>query len=126
MSASKFRVMCVDDDLGFRRFLSSSLGEAFDYTFYSLGFECLSKCVDQTFDLILVDATLPDMMSEQLVEQLKAKPELSSTPIVIVSYKNSEKERKRFSQCGCDHFLSKVASPKDIRAILNHAISKAA
>ncbi|MVF12097.1 response regulator [Ketobacter sp. MCCC 1A13808] len=126
MQPQRFNILCVDDDLGFRRYLSKSLNEQYNIRFYALGFECLTQCQDWNFDLVMVDATLPDMVSEQLVEKLKAKPDLATTPVVIVSYKNSDKERARFAQCGSDHFLSKVASPQEIKALLSDAISKAA
>lgn len=126
MHSSKFKLLCVDDDLGFRRYLSKSLDDNFSIKYFSLGFECLAKCQNWDFDLILIDATLPDMVSEQLVEKLKSMPSLANVPVVIISYKDSEKERTRFTRCGCDHFLSKVASPQDIMTILSNAISKAA
>ncbi len=126
MTITKFNLLCVDDDLGFRRYLSKSLDDRFSVKYFALGFECLAKCTEWTFDLILIDATLPDMVSEQLVETLKLKPELANVPIVIISYKNSDNERKRFLKCGCDHFLSKVASPQEIRALLAGAIYDAA
>ncbi len=126
MQSSNFNILCVDDDLGFRRYLSKSLDERFNIKFYALGFECLAKCPESSFDLIMVDATLPDMISEQLVEKLKAMPNLQTVPVVIISYKDSEKERTRFSRCGCDHFLSKVASPQEIKSLLCNAISQAA
>ena len=121
-----FNILCVDDDLGFRRYLSKSLDSSFDVKFYALGFECLAKCQQWNYDLILIDATLPDMVSEQLVEKLKAMPEAASIPLIIISYKDSEKERARFAKCGCDHFLSKVASPQEIKAMLANAINEAA
>jgi CheY-like chemotaxis protein len=126
MESHKFNILCVDDDLGFRRYLSKSLDEQYQIKYYALGFECLAKCQEWHFDLILIDATLPDMVSEQLVEKLKAIPTVVNIPIIIISYKDSEKERTRFLKCGCDHFLSKVASPQDIKALLANVISKAA
>ena len=122
----QFNILCVDDDLGFRRYLTKSLDDNYHIKFYALGFECLAKCQEWNYDLILVDATLPDMVSEQLVEKLKAIPEVSTIPIVIVSYKDSEKERTRFAKCGCDRFLSKVASPQDIKLLLHNVINQAA
>ncbi|MAR89568.1 MAG: response regulator [Pseudomonadota bacterium] len=121
-----FKLLCVDDDLGFRRYLSKSLDDSFEIKFFALGFECLAKNQSWDYDLILIDATLPDMVSEQLVEKLKAMPELAEIPVIIISYKDSPKERARFARCGCDHFLSKVASPQDIKALLANAIIKAA
>ncbi|MEE2733630.1 MAG: response regulator [Pseudomonadota bacterium] len=122
----QFNILCVDDDLGFRRYLTKSLDDNYHIKFYALGFECLAKCQEWNYDLIMVDATLPDMVSEQLVEKLKAIPEVSTVPIVIVSYKDSEKERTRFAKCGCDRFLSKVASPQDIKLLLQDVINEAA
>ena len=126
MQINSYKLLCVDDDLGFRRYLSKSLDPQYQIKYYALGFECMAKCVDWDFDLVMVDATLPDMVSEHLVEKLRAIPELDGVPIVIVSYKDSDKERKRFARCGCDHFLSKVASPKEIQTLLAAVIHRAA
>ena len=126
MQPRRFNILCIDDDLGFRRYLSKSLNDQFDIRFYALGFECLTKCQEWNFDLVMVDATLPDMVAEHLVDKLKAKPELANIPVVIISYKNSDKERARFDKSGCDHFLSKVASPQEIKTLLTDAIGRAA
>ncbi|HVL00662.1 MAG TPA: response regulator [Dongiaceae bacterium] len=119
-------ILCVDDDLGFRRYLRQSLDPRFQIRYFALGFECLTRLQDTHFDLILVDATLPDMPSDQLVDKLKAMPNLSQTPVIIVSYKDSEQERKRFARCQCDGFLSKVASPAEITERLGKALHRAA
>ena len=125
MTASSFSILCVDDDLGFRRYLRQSLDDKFQIKFFALGFECLTRIQDAQYDLILVDATLPDMPSEQLVDKLKTLPQLQNTPILIVSYKDSEAERKRFARCSCDGFLSKVASPSELKTLLGKALRAA-
>ena len=122
---SSYSILCVDDDLGFRRYLRKSLDETFQLKFFALGFECLTRLQDARYDLILVDATLPDMPSDQLVDKLKSMPNLQDTPIIIVSYKNSESERKRFARCRCDGFLSKVASPQELQEFLGKALRAA-
>lgn len=125
-TSTTYQVLCVDDDLGFRRYLRQSLDERFQLKFFALGFECLTRLQDAAFDLILVDATLPDMPSDQLVDKLKTFPQLQNTPVIIVSYKNSEAERKRFARCHCDGFLSKVASPNELGDILGKVLNRAA
>lgn len=122
----QFKILCVDDDLGFRRYLTKSLDDSYHIKYFALGFECLASSHSWNYDLILIDATLPDMVSEHLVQKLKDTPDVAGIPIVIVSYKDSEKERTRFAKCGCDHFLSKVASPQDIKAMLATVINQAA
>lgn len=126
MTTTSHKILCVDDDLGFRRYLRQSLDDRFEIRFFALGFECLTRLQDARYDLILVDATLPDMPSDQLVDKLKTLPQLQDTPIIIVSYKDSEAERKRFARCRCDGFLSKVASPKELDEILSKALHRAA
>ena len=61
MTDASINILCVDDDLGFRRYLRHALDTRFQIRFYSLGFECLTRLKDDRFDLVLVDATLPDM-----------------------------------------------------------------
>lgn len=126
MTTNTYKILCVDDDLGFRRYLRQSLDECFQLKFFALGFECLTRLQDAQYDLIMVDATLPDMPSDQLVDKLKTFPQLQGIPIIIVSYKNSEAERKRFARCHCDGFLSKVASPNELGEILGKALHRAA
>lgn len=125
-TTATYKILCVDDDLGFRRYLRQSLDECFQLKFFALGFECLTRLQDSHYDLILVDATLPDMPSDQLVDKLKALPQLQDTPVIIVSYKDSEAERKRFARCHCDGFLSKVASPNELGEILGKVLNRAA
>ena len=125
MTTSSISILCVDDDLGFRRYLRQSLDDKFQLKFYALGFECLTRLQDAQYDLILVDATLPDMPSDQLVDKLKTLPNLQTTPIIIVSYKDSESERKRFARCKCDGFLSKVASPRELQEFLGKLLRAA-
>ncbi len=124
-TTSTYNILCVDDDLGFRRYLRHSLDERFQIKFFALGFECLTRLQSAEFDLILVDATLPDMPSDQLVDKLKNMSNLQNTPIVIVSYKNSEAERKRFARCQCDGFISKVATPSELSDLLGKALRAA-
>ena len=125
-TTSAYKILCVDDDLGFRRYLRQSLDERFQIRFFALGFECLTRLQDAKYDLIMVDATLPDMPSDQLVDKLKTYPNLAQTPIIIVSYKDSEAERKRFARSQCDGFLSKVASPNELEDILGKVLHHAA
>lgn len=126
MTITSYQILCVDDDLGFRRYLRHSLDDRFQLKFFALGFECLTRLQDSHYDLILVDATLPDMPSDQLVDKLKALPQCQNTPVIVISYKDSEAERKRFSRCQCDGFLSKILSPHELSSLLNKALTRAA
>lgn len=126
MTATAIQILCVDDDQGFRRYLRHALDDRFQIRFCALGFECLTRLQEARFDLVLVDATLPDMPSEHLVDRLKALPAYAQTPVLVISYKDSEAERRRFAHCQCDGFLSKVLSPTEIGALLGKAVNRAA
>lgn len=126
MNFPSFNILCVDDDTGFRRYLQHSLGPMYNVEFVDNGNECIHMSKDLLFDVVLVDATLPDMLTDDVVEVLKDDPFYKDIPIIIVSYQDSTETRLRLSKCGSDDFLSKVSSPCEVRAMLETALEMAA
>lgn len=76
-------------------------------------------------DLILMDAQLPGMDGYTAVREIKARPELSAVPVIMVtSYAMRGDDRKAF-QAGCDAYVPKPFSPmkllETIRGFLGEA-----
>ena len=126
MNIPSFNILCVDDDSGFRRYLEHSLGPMYNVEFVDNGTECIHMSKDLLFDVVLVDATLPDMLTEDVVESLKDDPFYKDIPIIVVSYQDNQEARNRLNKCGSDDFLSKVSSPCEVRAMLETALAMAA
>ncbi|MFZ5915404.1 MAG: hybrid sensor histidine kinase/response regulator [Chloroflexota bacterium] len=58
-------------------------------------------------DLILMDIMIPGMDGYQVTTKLKSLPELANTPIVALTAKVMEEDRKRALIAGCDGYIPK-------------------
>ena len=66
--------------------------------------------------LILMDIQLPGIDGYEATRRIKANPDLSATPIIVVtSYALSGDDVKAF-EAGCDAYVSKPFSPRALLA----------
>ncbi|MBP1599148.1 MAG: response regulator [Acidobacteria bacterium] len=67
-------------------------------------------------DLILMDIQLPGIDGYEATRRIKANPEIRGTPIIVVtSYALSGDDVKAF-QAGCDAYMAKPFSPRELLA----------
>ena len=59
------------------------------------------------FDLVISDIDMPRMDGIALVDMIRKHPKLGSMPIMIVSYKDREEDRRRGLDAGADYYLTK-------------------
>jgi len=59
------------------------------------------------FDLVITDVDMPRMDGIELVKLMKSDERLKSRPVMIVSYKDREEDRRRGLDAGADYYLTK-------------------
>lgn len=59
------------------------------------------------YDLIITDIDMPRMDGIELVRLIKSDRSFSSVPVIIVSYKEREEDRRRGMDAGADYYLTK-------------------
>ncbi|OOZ41145.1 hypothetical protein BOW53_05180 [Solemya pervernicosa gill symbiont] len=59
------------------------------------------------YDLVISDVDMPRMNGIEFVSKIKSDARLSSTPTMIVSYKDREEDRQRGLEAGADYYLAK-------------------
>jgi two-component system sensor histidine kinase and response regulator WspE len=59
------------------------------------------------FDLVVTDVDMPRMDGIALVAMIKQDARLAHTPVMIVSYKDREEDRRRGLEAGADFYLTK-------------------
>ena len=59
------------------------------------------------FNLVVTDIDMPRMDGIELVTLIKKDPALKALPVMIVSYKDREEDRRRGLDAGADYYLTK-------------------
>jgi two-component system sensor histidine kinase and response regulator WspE len=59
------------------------------------------------YDLLISDVDMPQMNGIELVTRVRANPRLVRLPVIILSYKDREEDRKRGLDAGADFYLTK-------------------
>ncbi len=87
-----------------------------------------SSAIDQAqrmpnLDVIFLDLGLPDGDGYEVLEALKAMPELQNIPIIAVTARDAATEMSKTQEAGFDGFLGKPLNrnrfPDQVRRILN-------
>jgi two-component system sensor histidine kinase and response regulator WspE len=106
--ATRKRVLVVDDSLTVReleRKLIESGGYAVDVAVD--GMDGWNAVRLGQFDLVVTDIDMPRMNGIELVSLIKGDPRLRALPVMIVSYKDREEDRRRGLDAGADFYLTK-------------------
>jgi two-component system cell cycle response regulator DivK len=111
------RILVVDDQEDNRRILRDLLtASGFEVIEGKTGEEGVALAEAQTPSLILMDIQLPGIDGYEATRQIKAKPALRATPLIVVtSYALSGDDVKAFA-AGADAYVSKPFSPRALLA----------
>ncbi len=120
-------ILVVEDDSQIRRFLRVTLGSAgYQLLEATTGQEGIKHASLQHPDLIILDLNLPDMDGLDVARQLR---EWTTTPIIVLSARNQEKEKVAALDAGADDYLTKPFGTEELlarmRVALRHAIRAA-
>jgi two-component system, cell cycle response regulator DivK len=84
------------------------------------GEEALAAIARQRPDLILMDIQLPVMDGYEATRRIKADPALRSIPIIAVTSYTLSGEEKKARFAGCDEYVPKPFSPRQLLAKIRH------
>ncbi len=78
--------------------------------------EALSNIEDVHPVLAILDVMMPDMDGYELCRQLRARPETSQIPIIILTTLSELDERLKAFEAGADDFIAKPFNPQELQA----------
>lgn len=102
------RVLVVDDSITVReveRQLLAGLG--YDVAVAVDGVDGWNQVRAGGFDLLVTDVDMPRMTGIELVRAVRGEPALKGLPVVIVSYKERDEDRRAGLEVGADAYLTK-------------------
>jgi two-component system sensor histidine kinase and response regulator WspE len=108
------RVLVVDDSLTVReleRKLLASRG--YEVAVAVDGMDGWNALRGEDFDLLITDIDMPRMDGIELVTLVRRDSRLQSLPVMVVSYKDREEDRRRGLDAGADYYLAKASFHDD-------------
>lgn len=114
-SLSGVRVMVIDDSNTIRRSAEIFLMQAgCQVILAENGFDALAKIADHQPDLIFVDIMMPRLDGYQTCALIKKNGKHKTTPVVMLSSKDSLFDRARGRMVGSDEYLTKPFSKESL------------
>jgi two-component system, cell cycle response regulator DivK len=118
------RILVVEDQSDNRKIIR----DAFARTEYEIietenGEEALAAIAKVRPDLILMDIQLPIMDGYTATRRIKADPALRSIPIIAVTSYALSGEEKKAREAGCDDYIPKPYSPRELLAKVRQYLS---
>jgi two-component system sensor histidine kinase and response regulator WspE len=102
------RVLVVDDSLTVRELQRKLLSNrGYEVEIAVDGMDGWNAVRTSRFDLVVTDIDMPRMDGIELVSLIKKDPNLKALPVMVVSYKDREQDRRRGLEAGADYYLTK-------------------
>jgi two-component system alkaline phosphatase synthesis response regulator PhoP len=108
----KGKILVVDDENYILHILDFSLGaEGYEVITAEDGEEAVQKCREEHPDLVVLDVMMPKMDGFEACRAIKRDPELTGTPVILLSAKARDIDQKQGYEVGADDYITKPFSP---------------
>ncbi|WP_296257583.1 MULTISPECIES: hybrid sensor histidine kinase/response regulator [unclassified Pseudomonas] len=113
-SQARKRVLVVDDSLTVRELERKLLlGRGYEVVVAVDGMDGWNALRGEDFDLLITDIDMPRMDGIELLTWVRRDSRLQSLPVMVVSYKDREEDRRRGLDAGADYYLAKASFHDD-------------
>jgi DNA-binding response OmpR family regulator len=117
----KKKILIVEDDIPLAMMLVAMFTEAgCDAKAATTGKKAMDLAAWKKFDLIALDVYLPDMSGFEICDDLKQRHISKNTPIVFITGKPSEADRKHGLKIGAADYIAKPFGKSIMQQLLRH------
>lgn len=88
------------------------------------GREALELLATRSFDLVLLDVTMPEMNGYEVLERVKADPRLRQLPVIMISALDQIDSVVRCIELGAEDYLAKPFNPTLLKARVGATLEK--
>jgi two-component system, cell cycle response regulator DivK len=118
------RILVVEDQPDNRQIIRDMLADTgYEIVEAENGEEALAAIAKQRPDLILMDIQLPVMDGYAATRRIKTDPALKSIPVIAVTSYALSGEEKKAREAGCDDYVPKPYSPRQLLAKIRQYLS---
>ncbi|MBL4842143.1 MAG: response regulator [Thalassospira sp.] len=123
-AAPKPALVLVEDERDMAHMLKKQLEPAFAITWIENGNEAVSVIQSKRPAAVLLDHMLPEKDGIEILRELKADPELRTTPIILVTANMQDTVKQEALALGVDDFISKPFSWPELNARLSNLVKR--
>ena len=102
-----YRILLVEDNIELLMLMQTLLSQKYHIITAQNGREALEKVASEDLDLVISDVMMPEMDGNELTRQLKGNPNTSHLPIILLTAKTQEEDRKESMLIGADDYVTK-------------------
>jgi two-component system, cell cycle response regulator DivK len=118
------RILVVEDQPDNRQIIRDMLADTgYEIAEAENGEEALAAIAKQRPDLIWMDIQLPVMDGYAATRRIKTDPALKSIPVIAVTSYALSGEEKKAREAGCDDYVPKPYSPRQLLAKIRQYLS---
>ena len=112
----RYRVLLADDNADMREYVRRLLAPQFTVITARDGQDALEKVEAYRPDLVLTDVMMPRMDGFTLLKQIRQRPELQNTPVILLSARAGEEAKIEGLEAGADDYLVKPFGGRELIA----------
>ncbi|MGB0664020.1 MAG: response regulator [Pontibacterium sp.] len=117
----QFKVLVVDDSEAMQQALITELTgmeQTVVVTTADDGEQALAAVESTTFDFIFLDIVMPGIDGFEVCTQMRARPELKKTPIIMLSSRTSPLDEVKGIMAGCSTYLTKPIEHVEFQKVI--------
>lgn len=120
--ANAYKILLVEDNEELLMLMRTLLSSKYHIITASNGNEAIGIIKQQEVDMIVSDVMMPEMDGNELTRLIKSTPEWSHLPVILLSAKTSEEDRKESMLIGADDYVTKPFRLGDLELRINNII----
>lgn len=115
-------ILIIEDDAQIRKFLRISLeANRFDVLEARLGEDGVSRCAEESPDLVILDLGLPDIDGQDVIGRLR---EWTQVPIIVLSVRSDDMDKVAALDMGANDYVTKPFSITELMARIRVLLRK--
>lgn len=124
MASKKGKILIADDMETFLRLEKMLLERSgYEILMAKSGPEAIKKIQSEKPRLVFLDLIMPDMNGDVVCRFVKSNKALKKIPVIMVTTKSDPESKQRCLQAGCNDYITKPVTQRDLYEKINKFIS---
>lgn len=82
------------------------------------GLDAMEKIYENTYNLVLLDITIPEMDGYQVLRMVKNEPSYKDIPVILVTARTLQADKFRGKETGADGYITKPYNPPELISVV--------